>query len=410
MAFRSIIGMRNHKFVQATLFRLDAGQIRPYAYALLMTGGAGGLLRLADQVLVRYSLPWALISLLVVATAVGLCGVGPALMVLTITALFGDVIAPDLHISYFNGQVEPWSFHVIRMSLYMFCGVTIIVLAHQAETMRQKTERKRGALHAMQAMAAPTTLATVEGWQVASLYKPARADEEVGGDFYDFFTIEGNEPKFGVLVGDVMGKGKEAAVHTAMLRYTVRALAHLGFSPGEVMHRLNSQVDADVNAPTASLFFGRMDTASGVMEYASAGHEPPLVFRCSGEVESLYPTGPLVGVDTHVAYDQRHVEVAPGDKLLFMTDGVTEARSPAGNFLDSDGVVQLFMQSKGDDPPRILTRFVDLVMDFAEGDNRDDIAILLLQREALRMPIPVPAEPVEPSCRLGAIPPRQAAA
>ena len=355
--------------------------ILPYLWSLTLMFGASAFLWVGDQMTLRYALPWGMISLLIVASSAVLWGVRPAALVLVITGLFGDVVAPDLHISYFLGQPAPWHVHMTRMLLYLICGSTMIWLAHQARTMRERTERKQLALQAMQALAAPAHLAKATGWDVASLYLPARQEEEVGGDFYDFFAIDGG--LYGVLLGDVMGKGKEAAAHTAMLRYTVRAYASEGHAPGVILGRLNDQVDADPHASTASLFFGILNADTGCLEYASAGHEPPILFRPDGATEELAATGPLIGVGAGIQYFLKKATIGPGDRLLIVTDGVTEARSVSGKFLDMDGAARLFKSCRAVDAHGVVVEFVDSVMQFAGGDNRDDIAILLLCRAAV---------------------------
>lgn len=363
---------------------------RPYAWSLSLMLTSGLALWLGDRVLVRYALPGLLISLMVVATSSVLCGTRPAIVVLTITALFGDIVAPHLHIAYFFGGVGPWRVHLTRTLLYLSCGSTMIWLAHQARKMRETGERKRLALQAMQALAAPSHLAKAAGWRVGWCYLPARADEEVGGDFYDFFAIDCGANLYGVLVGDVMGKGKEAAAHTAMLRYTVRAYASEGHRPCDILERLNAQVDADPLAPTASLFYGVLDRATGLLTYASGGHEPPLVFRVDGSHEELSSTGPLVGVGCGALYGQQAARIEPGDRLLLMTDGVTEARNPAGDFLESDGSIRLFGRCVAEDPQGIVDEFANKIMQFAGGNNRDDIAIILVSRDEAWMSTETP--------------------
>jgi len=345
--------------------------------------GASVFLWFGDHWTIRLALPWALISLLMVATSAVLWGIRPAILILVITGMFGDIVAPDLHISYFYAKAPA---HVLmtRMLLYLICGATMIWLAHQARTMRETTERKGLALQTMQALAAPEHLATAPGWDVASLYLPARADEEVGGDFYDFFAI--TETSFGILLGDVQGKGKEAAAHTAMLRYTVRAFASEGHPPGLILQRLNDQVDADPHSSTASLFYGVLDANTGRVDYASAGHEPPVVVRSNGTAVRLAATGPLIGVGGGLPYAQQCAHIDPGDRMLLVTDGVTEARNSRGDFLDEEGTIRLLSQCGAADASGLVTEFVDRVMEFAGGDNRDDIAILLLRRESEAQP------------------------
>jgi len=358
--------------------------IWPYVWSGLLMLGVSVFLWFGDHWTIRLALPWAMLSLLMVATSAVLWGIRPAVMVLVITGMFGDIVAPDLHISYFYAQAPA---HVLltRMLLYMICGATMIWLAHQARTMRETTERKRLALQTMQALAAPEHLARAPGWDVASLYLPARVDEEVGGDFYDFFAI--SETSFGILLGDVQGKGKEAAAHTAMLRYTVRAFASEGHPPGLILQRLNDQVDADPFSSTASLFYGVLDSTSGRVDYASAGHEPPVVFRSNGSTDRLPATGPLIGVGGGLPYAQQCAQIEPGDRLLLVTDGVTEARNTRGDFLDEEGVIRLLSQCRDADASGLVSEFVDRVMDFAGGNNRDDIAVLMLRRKSSAQPL-----------------------
>src|SRR3569833_1328834 len=354
----------------------------PYVWSILLMLASSLFLWFGDQLTMRYALPWSLVSLIVVATSAVLWGVRPAVMVLVITAMFGDIVAPDLHISYFYGQPAPAPINLTRMLLYLICGATMVWLAHQARTMREKSEAKRLALHTMQALAAPARLADAPGWDVASLYLTARQDEEVGGDFYGFFRIDA---RFcGILLGDVMGKGKEAAAHTAMLRYTVRAYACEGHRPDTIVQRINDYMEADPDASTASMFYGVLDIDSGCVEYASAGHEPPMLIRADGSTETLAATGPLVGILSGIPFGQKREDVETGDRLLLVTDGVTEARNVDGVFLEDRGALDLLAACRAACARDTVKEFADAVMDFAGGDNRDDIAILLLRRECTK--------------------------
>ncbi len=133
---------------------------------------------------------------------------------------------------------------------------------------------------------------------------------------------------------------------------------------------------------TASLFAGILDARSGLLRYASAGHEPPLLRRASGAEEMLTATGPIIGVGRGICYEEKICVLEPGDSLLLMTDGVTEARNDQGQFLESEGAWRLFRQTLN--APKSETALLSLERDVAAHigrNSRDDIALLLLRRD-----------------------------
>jgi serine phosphatase RsbU (regulator of sigma subunit) len=239
-------------------------------------------------------------------------------------------------------------------------------------------------------MVLPDALASVPGCDIAAHYRPARQEEEVGGDFYDVFPVDAARGCYGLLIGDVVGKGKEAAEHTALLRYTARAFCALGDGPAAALSRLNALLESQASElGSASLFLGLYHADTGTMCYANAGHEPPLLARADGAVEVLGTTGTLLGVVADASYGKATVVLLPGDALLLVTDGVTEARDPDGVFLEDTGSRRLLRASlSAATASAVVKDFAQRLETFMAGRRRDDIAILLLRRLA---PVSSPA-------------------
>jgi len=231
--------------------RLRLSRFLPYLLSACLFAVASAVMYVGDAHLVRYGFPWALVYLLVVAAVASLWGARPAVLALALSALFGDLIVPDLHISYFYGHDPSWRVRVLRMLLFVACGVALVWLTERARHMQEKSEQRRAVVEALQRMILPERLADVPGYDLSGFYLPARQEEAVGGDFYDFYPT--GTGTYGLLIGDVMGKGKEAAASTALLRYSVRALTSMGMGPAQVLSQLN--VLPSTRPPSSSGFW-----------------------------------------------------------------------------------------------------------------------------------------------------------
>jgi hypothetical protein len=159
----------------------------------------------------------------------------------------------------------------------------------------------------------------------------------IGGDIFDVYDIDGRHGAF--LVADVSGKGLAAAVDTAFIKYAIRTLLGTEKDPGEVLNRFSAlyERNAQRSDTFVILFLGVIDTRTGEVRYASAGHEPAWL-RKDSNVEILPPTGPLIGVMPESIFESRTLQLAPGDTLLVSTDGLTESRDARDRMLDAEGV------------------------------------------------------------------------
>lgn len=208
--------------------------------------------------------------------------------------------------------------------------------------------------------------------------------QQVAGDFYDFFNVEGG--KIGFAIGDVSGKGIPAALFMGSCRTLCRYLAQENLPPGQVMTKLNAALAVDNPACMfVTLIHGTFDPATGDVLLSSAGHPPPLLRRVGGQVEELPVVGGrLLGYPgPSASFVEHHVTLDPGEALVFFTDGLFEARSPADRSLFGQDRVQALVRSFAND--QALADWAEEarehVAKFLGGRAlADDLTLLLLRR------------------------------
>jgi sigma-B regulation protein RsbU (phosphoserine phosphatase) len=204
---------------------------------------------------------------------------------------------------------------------------------------------------------------------------------EVGGDLFDFFLLD--EDRLGFAVGDVSGKGVPAALFMAIACTLLRAAAQHHATPGECLTYINeSLVKQNASGMFVTLFYGILNTRTGVLEYSNAGHNPPYVFSHGGQIRGLKERcGPMLGVLPGYQFATRSAEVGPGEGVLVFTDGVTEARRKTGEFYE-ELRLEAFLEANASLPAEELVRSLHAEVErFAAGTPRaDDITVLGLRR------------------------------
>jgi serine phosphatase RsbU (regulator of sigma subunit)/PAS domain-containing protein len=230
--------------------------------------------------------------------------------------------------------------------------------------------------HSLQESLLPPHLPAIPGIDLAARYRAGAEGTEVGGDFYDAFATSTG---WTVSIGDVCGKGAEAAAVTALARHTIRALAHEAESPASVLNGLNERLIASSGDPShmTAAIVRFSPTADGAQVTASAaGHPLPLIVGADGRVEELGRPGTLLGPFAGEArFVDATVTLAPGDALVLYTDGVTEARSE-GRLFGDGRLRETLAGVAGSDAHAIADAIESAVLRFG-GRPADDMAIVV---------------------------------
>lgn len=243
----------------------------------------------------------------------------------------------------------------------------------------------------------PSRLPEVPGVEIGLRYVAA-GEVDVGGDFYDLFesrmvdqngSSEPSSSSWGVVIGDVVGKGAEAATVLAFARYTIRALATRESCPSTVLSGLNEAMLAERHERGDHKFctvtYVKLETNQGNTERGArvtvsrGGHPPPFLLRTDGSIYRVGEPGRAIGVFDDANLTEQEVSLAPGDALILYTDGVVEARSPDGLFFGEERLMALLRSSVALDASTIASRIEGAALNFQEQVPRDDIAVLVLR-------------------------------
>ncbi len=222
----------------------------------------------------------------------------------------------------------------------------------------------------------PAALPDVPGLDLDCYFRPLGAGSEVGGDFYDVFA---DRDGCWLVVGDVCGKGAEAAVITAFLRHTTVAYAREGERPAAVLERVNrAMIEQDFGGRFATAILARLEFApDGVaLTVAAGGHPPALVSRASGATEELGTGGTLLGIFPEARISERSTVLGVGDSLALYTDGLAEAQAPA-KLLSGEQMMAALAGHTAETAGETISTLLGLV-DLTQG-ARDDIAILVVR-------------------------------
>lgn len=245
-------------------------------------------------------------------------------------------------------------------------------------------ERSRAA-EALQASLLPARLPAVPGLDIAARYVAAAADVDVGGDFYDVFGAGGS---WFVAVGDVRGKGVEAAAVTGLARHTIRALARVEPSPSAILGHLNDLlVEAEAGSESAvprfcTVVLARLDLHPGggaEVTISVAGHPLPVVRRADGTLRECGVPGSLVGLLDTVALTDTCTPLGPGEALVMFTDGVTE-RHEGRRFFGEDGLASVLTRARpGAGAAELAETLEAAVRDFDARPPGDDMAVVVVR-------------------------------
>jgi serine phosphatase RsbU (regulator of sigma subunit)/PAS domain-containing protein len=219
----------------------------------------------------------------------------------------------------------------------------------------------------------------IDGIDLAARYRPAGEGIEAGGDFYDAFDIGDGE--WTVALGDVCGKGPDAAALMGMVRHTIRAAAIRERAPARVLATVNAAVARQTSEEQfCTAVAARLRPSGGqvVVWICVAGHPPPLILRADGSLHWIEGSGALLGVLDDAGLTDQEIRLTPGDTLVLYTDGVTEERGDQGAFGER-GLTAALQGAAGTSATEIVERIERAVLAHGSGEPRDDIAILAVR-------------------------------
>lgn len=255
-------------------------------------------------------------------------------------------------------------------------------------SLRDQLEEKRKMEHELdvakdiQSSLLPKTLPSIPGLEMAAFSRAAR---KVGGDYYDVIRVD--DDHIGIVIADVAGKSVAGAILMAACRNTLRALAPGHPDPVEVLVRLNEAMQEDlVGDPYITMIYAVLDTRTGRLHLARAGHEAPCLLRAgAAAVEQMNPYGGLaVGMgepaDFTPLLKSQIYDLAPGDTVLFYTDGIPEAHDPLGSEWGRDALFQSIARHADESASALVNRLQQEVLRFAaESAQYDDMTLLALR-------------------------------
>ena len=243
----------------------------------------------------------------------------------------------------------------------------------------EESEARATALaRTLQASLLPPALISIPGLDLGGAYRPAGEGSEVGGDFYDVF--ETGRGTWGVVIGDVCGKGPAAAVLTALARYTVRAVAHRTASPSAVLGVLHETLARDHPEQfCTALLLDLEPTGEGAqLTVTSGGHHLPLRLSGAGAFDALGEPGSILGMLDGPRLHERAARLGPGEVVALYTDGVIEGRR-GREFFGERRLKEAILASASLDARSIAERIVADALAFQEGYARDDMAVVVIK-------------------------------
>lgn len=252
------------------------------------------------------------------------------------------------------------------------------------EIKRQRMEEELSVGRQIQLSLLPDGVPVILGWEFAACYQPARL---VGGDFYDFFEIPGRPEQLGIVIADVAGKGVPAALFMSLSRSIIRTKAMSGCGPALALRRANRLIAKDTRSKLfLTVCYALLDTATGQLTYARAGHNLPLWVSADDQgqptLQELTAQGIILGAFEHIQLEEQTIQLAPGDGLIFYTDGITEAMNDRQEMFEEERLHRLLLAHQQAPAQELVTAIVTAVEQFVdETPQADDFTVVVIKRE-----------------------------
>ena len=268
---------------------------------------------------------------------------------------------------------------LLAQSFSAIVGLTGLILASVTYQRRRAERRAQHLAHDLQAELLPPQLPEIPEFEAAGWYRAGAQGQEAGGDFYDVFETSGG--RWVAVIGDVCGKGPEAASLTALARYTLRAVGRQATGPSDALQQLNEAIleqRSDHRFMTAVMVQLDVGDHEQGVALSNGGHPSPLLVRARGEIEEVpRGGGMLLGIYPDPELVDQRLEMLPGDALVLFTDGLAERRDPKEDH--PARIRELLRSSAGASASETATRLGELAM-ADNGKPDDDVAVVVLRR------------------------------
>jgi sigma-B regulation protein RsbU (phosphoserine phosphatase) len=272
-----------------------------------------------------------------------------------------DFLTKPIDFNDLEATIEKGIKHVQALQIALDTRDRLVALKQELEMARE-----------VQMSLQPAEIPASETHDVKAVIIPAR---EVGGDLYDFFYID--EPRIGLVIADVSGKGVPASLFTTVTRALLRAAVSRGYSsPDDCLTMVNELLcESNPSCIFITLFFGVLDLRTGELSYSNAGHNPPRVVKNDSQVEVVPKTGNLVlGIQPGHTYNNKQIQLMPNDTLFLYTDGITEAEDINSEEFTESRLDEKLAGLAGTSSERVATEIVDAVQEFVgDAPQSDDI-------------------------------------
>ena len=244
---------------------------------------------------------------------------------------------------------------------------------HRESIERQQMERELKLAREIQSALLPERPPTLDGFEVTVRHDSSR---QVGGDYYDFLTLNPQTLLF--VVADVEGKGAGSALIMSNLQATLHAIVLHVHSLQSIIYTLNESIlQSTRSRKFMTLFMGLIDLEGHGLHYINAGHIPPVVVRAQGEPASLKEGGIVIGLFPNMRYDRGFIRLQPGDVVLTCTDGITEAANVAGDQYESERMVTVAIRERAKSAQQIVDAIIADVDAFSLGGEHTDDRVLM---------------------------------
>jgi sigma-B regulation protein RsbU (phosphoserine phosphatase) len=276
-------------------------------------------------------------------------------------------------------------FHLEEVLARVETHLALRRLQKQLQDANQRFEQELALAAEVQASFLPGAIPAIPGWQLAATLIPAR---ETSGDFYDLIPLPND--RLGLVVADVTDKGTGAALYMALSRTLLRTYAmEYATQPELALGATHDRILEDTNTKQfVTVFYGVLDPTAGTLTYGNAGHNPPYLFGANADAafQELDNTGPPLGLRMFkdVTWEQRTVQLAPGDLLILYSDGVTEAQDAQEEFFDEARLLEVGRANLGRPAQEVRDVILGEVDRFVgDAPQVDDITLMVLTRKAI---------------------------